>query len=277
MSGAGLRGARRCFGDPRSHPPPPRPRGRGGGGGETRGDLLLLFLMLLLMAKKATWSFLPSARRDPPPIPTSFRTCLLHPQQEADLVVFLETEGISSLFSSLPRCCFCFILSHFLVKGGGRERKERNSTRPWGLSSPHPPPSPPPPARRQKAPGVELDRRQIFEVGEGRLERRDRETPRRRIPVLLGFSSFFPSFPLPSFFPFFFFSIFFFPLHPTAPHPRSRRRRCRVPGEPPWGARRGARAGRRGGPRRNWDGFARSGAGGASWRPPPPAPPKSVR
>lgn len=224
--------------------------GRGG------GDLLLLFLMLLLMAKKATWSFLPFARRDPPPLPASFRTCLLHPQQEADLVVFLETEGISSLFSS-PPCCFCFILSHFLVKRGGKKkRKERNPTRPWGFSSQHP--RHPLPLKKTEGSGRGIGPTADILGGRAGSSART-ETPRWRIPVLLGFSSFFPFFFLflPSFFS-------FFPSPP--PQPEEKRR-----------ARRGARGGARGGPRRNWDGFARSGAGGASWRPPHPAPPKSVR
>jgi len=105
--------------------------------GRRGGDLSLLFLMLL-MAKKATWSFLPFARRDPPPLPTSFRTCLLHPQQEADLVVFLETEGISSLFSSPPLAVFVLFYLISWSREEGRKRKERNPTRPWGFSSQHP-------------------------------------------------------------------------------------------------------------------------------------------
>lgn len=275
-----MRGARRCFGDPRSHPPPPRPRGRGGGGGETRGDLLLLFLMLLLMAKKATWSFLPSARRDPPPIPTSFRTCLLHPQQEADLVVFLETEGISSLFSSPPPLAVLvlfYLISWSREEGG---RKERNPTRPWGLSSQHPPPSPPPPPRRQKAPGVELelDRPQILR-GEAGSSAGTERLHAGGFPfcwVFLPFS--LPFLFLPPFLFFFLFLFFFFSLAPHRPPPPEPEEEMPSARRAPVGSpARGAGRGAGGGPRRNWDGFARSGAGGASRRPPPPAPPKSVR
>lgn len=157
-----------------------------------------------------------------------------------------------------------------MVKRGGKKekRKERNPTRPWGFSSQHP--RHPLPLKKTRLRACNWTEGRYF-GGSRRLERRDRETPRWRIPVLLGFSSFFPFFlfPLSSFLPFFFSPC----PRPQPEEEMGSAQRAR------WGAPRGARRGARGGALGGGaEELGRICTFGGRWHvQAAPAPPKSVR